>query len=74
MYSQEHFKPIIRSKGLKLANSKKELVAYVNEALEHPEIFTKQCNTILEEIITFRDGTSTDRVVSVIKEVIQEIN
>ena len=74
MYSQEHFKPIIRSKGLKLANSKKELVAYVNEALEHPEIFTKQCNTILEEIITFRDGKSTDRVVSVIKEVIQEIN
>lgn len=72
MYSQEHFKPIIRSKGLKLANSKKEMVGYINEALQFPEKFTKQCNTILDEIITYRDGKSTDRVVEVLRKVVQE--
>lgn len=70
MYGQDHFTPIIKSGGLRLATDRSMLVQLINEALSHPENFTKQCDKVLEEIITFRDGKSTDRVIEVLKQVL----
>ncbi len=70
MYNQQHFQPIIKTRGLRLACSQKELFSYINEALEHPENFTGQCNQILDEIITYRDGKNTDRIVDVLKAIV----
>jgi hypothetical protein len=71
IYYQEHFLPIIHTGGLALAHSKNELVRLVNEALDVPEKFTGKSKKILEEIITYRDGRSTDRVVDVIREAVK---
>lgn len=68
MYNQKHFQPIIDTNGLKLANSRLELINYINEAMQLPENFTRECEAILHEIITYSDGKSTDRVVGVIKQ------
>ena len=68
MYNQDHFKPVLKTKTLKLATSKKEMIRFINEALEHPERFTTNCGETLEEIITYKDGKSTERVLSALKE------
>jgi hypothetical protein len=70
MYQQDHFKPILKTNGLRLATSKEEMISSINEALQKPENFTLKCKDILEEIITYTDGRSTDRVVQAIKEVL----
>ncbi|MCY7421112.1 MAG: CDP-glycerol glycerophosphotransferase family protein [Chitinophagaceae bacterium] len=67
MYYQEHFKPIINSQSLLLAGSKKELIHYINTALANPASVTKNSQKVLEEIITYTDGKSTERVVNIIK-------
>ena len=68
MYNQKHFQPIIDTNGLKLANSRTELINYINDAMQAPENLTRQCEAILNEIITYSDGKSTDRVAGVIKQ------
>ena len=68
LYNQKHFQPIIDTGGLRLASSKNELIALINEAFQYPENFTSRGNLIMEEIITYTDGKSTDRVVSKIRE------
>ncbi len=67
MYQQEHFLPIMETGGLLLATSKKSMIEYVNKALLNPGLYNKKCRIILENIITYTDGKSTDRVASVIK-------
>ncbi len=66
MYLQDHFLPIIETNGLTLANSKAQLIQYVNDALERPDLFNKKCRNILDEIITYADGRSTKRVAEAI--------
>ena len=68
MYLQDHFKPIVESKGLLLAKSKKELVQFINDTLKDPSKYINKSKKILQEIISFDDGKCTDRVASVIKE------
>ena len=70
LYSQKHFQPIIDTGGLCLADSKGEMTHFINEALEQPQNFTQKSKEILEEIITFSDGKSTDRVVNVLKQIL----
>ena len=70
LYNQKHFQPIVKTNGLRLATSKSDLIKNINEALLHPENFTKECKAILNEIITYTDNNSTDRVVKVIKDVL----
>ena len=67
MYGQEHFKPIINSHALLLAGSKKELIYYINIALANSASVTTNSQKVLEEIITYTDGKSTERVVERIK-------
>ena len=68
MYQQEHFLPVIKTGGLLLATSKDLLIKYVNETLERPEFFIAKSRNILQEIITYTDGQSTDRVVQIIED------
>ncbi|MCW3110759.1 MAG: hypothetical protein JWQ09_5265 [Segetibacter sp.] len=68
MYMQEHFIPIIKTGGLLLAKSRKNYIDYINETLRNPEKFISKSNSIIEEIITYSDGKSTERTVQVIKE------
>lgn len=67
MYQQDHFKPIINSQALMLAGSKQQLMSYINKALTNPDSVTQKSQKVLEEIITYTDGKSTDRVVNIIK-------
>ena len=67
IYYQEHFLPIMHTGALVLAHSKEELIRLVNEALEMPQKFTTKSEKILEEIITYTDGRSTDRVIEVLQ-------
>lgn len=71
MYDQDHFKPIVNSKGLQLATSKQQMVNLLNAALTTPGLFTGYCEKVQEEIITYRDGRSTERVLAVLKEALQ---
>jgi hypothetical protein len=67
MYWQEHFIPIMKTNGLSLARSKEQLVAFINEALHMPQEMTKASKRIVDEIITFSDGKSTERLIGTIK-------
>ncbi len=68
MYEQEHYLPIIKSKAVHLAYSQKQLIDLVNDALKNPEKYNQNCKNCVEEIITFTDGKSSERVVDKLKE------
>lgn len=67
MYFQEHYRPIMRSNVINLAHSKPEFIELVNKALHSPEGYTTSCDVCLHEIITYTDGSSTNRAVTAIK-------
>ncbi|CAF0783421.1 unnamed protein product [Rotaria sordida] len=50
MYWQEHFLPIINTKGLSLAESKEQLFDFINEALHNPENMTKANTALLASL------------------------
>ncbi len=62
MYQQEHYLPILRSKVLNIANSRIEMIALVNKALAYPDKMNTHCTDCVEEIITYTDGRSAERV------------
>ncbi len=67
MYYQEHFVPILNTKGLSLAKSKTELIDLINEALYNPDSMTKASKRIVDEIISYSDGKSTDRLIEAVR-------
>jgi hypothetical protein len=67
MYFQEHFLPVINSNVLYLAHSKEHLIHLINETLNDPESFNEGCKKCVEEIITFTDGKSAERVAGILK-------
>ena len=67
LYYQEHFTPIMEAQVVQLASSKEQLVQLVNQALEHPELYNRHCKRCVDEIITYTDGHSANRVVEVLK-------
>jgi hypothetical protein len=71
IYEQEHFLPILNTGGLALAHSKEQLIQLVNRALETPCQFNRQSTKIVEEIITYTDGHSTDRVIKIIQKALE---
>lgn len=66
MYWQEHFIPIMKTGKLLLARSKNNLIDCINKSLTtgNGEIDN---STILENVITYTDGESTERVLSVLQ-------
>lgn len=67
MYYQEHYLPIMKTKVVNLAHSKKGFIDLVNRVIENPSAYTANCKSCVEEIITYSDGQSTSRAVSAIK-------
>jgi len=67
MYWQEHFVPIMKTKGLWLARSTDELMILINKALENERVRDEKNKEILKSVITFGDGKNTERVAEVIK-------
>lgn len=63
MYFQEHFLPIMKVKGLALAESRAQLIEYTNKALVHPQLYTQQSRETLKQIIQFDDGNALERLV-----------
>jgi len=72
MYRQEHFLPILETGGLALANSKVELIQLINESLSRPHDNSNSRKKILDNIITYTDGKSTDRVAMQLKEFLEK--
>jgi hypothetical protein len=66
VYKQEHFLPISQSGGLRIVRTRKELVDSINDALENPARLADGRKNIVNEICTFTDGCSTQRVVRAI--------
>ncbi|HEY4176150.1 MAG TPA: CDP-glycerol glycerophosphotransferase family protein [Kofleriaceae bacterium] len=62
LYEHEHFAPITASGGLDIALSRAELVRAVVSGLEHPSARAAGRKSLVQEIITYTDGHSTDRV------------
>lgn len=67
MYFQEHFIPIVETKGLQLARSSAELMQLINDALTNGKSDESKNGEILKSIISFRDGRSTERVAETVK-------
>ncbi len=67
MYYQEYFLPIMQTNGVLHANSRIELIQFINDALTHPEKYISRSEDILKAIITYTDGNCTNRVVHVLK-------
>ena len=71
MYRQEHFLPILETGGLALANSKEELIRLIAESLSRPLSKSSERRKILDNIITYTDGKSADRVAMQLKEFLE---
>jgi hypothetical protein len=67
MYYQEHYVPIMNANVLNLAYNKDQFIDLVNRVSEHPSAYIDNCDKCVEEIITYRDGKSTDRAAAAIK-------
>lgn len=67
MYRQEHYLPILKTKGLFLAESASHMVSLINAALDTPDQFKGGCAEILRKIVTYTDGKSSERVAGVIR-------
>ena len=72
-YYQEHYSYTTKTKGIALANSKKELIDFINDALQNPSKYITRCDDVLKEVITYTDGHCTERVAAVIENEIAKI-
>ena len=70
LYIREHYIPITNSGGLDVVKSKKQYLTAVNRAFSHPEEHYEGRKKIIEEICTFDDGKSTDRVVEKLRQLV----
>jgi hypothetical protein len=66
MYFQKHFMPIVLGKGIELTNSKEELIAKINEALQTPSKFTSNSMQVLTDMITYTDNRATERIATLL--------
>lgn len=66
IYVTDHYQPILKSGGLRLANSEEELIEWLNRYLSHPEIDRDGREKIIREQYWKFDGKSGERVVQFI--------
>ena len=72
LYFQEHYLPIVSSGAIHFAKSKKDLIYLVNNSLENPSAFIQGNKKCVEEIISFTDGKSAERVAATIQTLLGE--
>jgi hypothetical protein len=64
LYRQEHWQPIARSGGVVAVDDEAALVAAIGRALAHPQDDRDGRRRLLEDLLTFEDGRSSERVAS----------
>jgi hypothetical protein len=74
MYHQEHFRSILNSGVLQLAYSFQELALLINNALANGETDKCKNEKMLNSVISFQDGKSTERVAEVLKDFLTSKN
>lgn len=70
LYIREHYLPITNSGGLELVYSRGQFASAINNALEHPEQRAEGRRKIVEEICTYSDGRSKERLLQGLKSLI----
>ncbi len=71
VYLQEHYLPITNSGGLDIVRSRTELIAAVRSGLDNPGRLSKGRKKLVEEICTYSDGRSTERVLAATRSFIE---
>jgi len=61
-YRTEHYKKALDTRGIRLVNSEKELVSWVNQYLEDPSLHKKERVELVKQQCKFIDGKSGERV------------
>ena len=67
-YDFEHYSNVIKTKGVRLARTEGELIKYINNYLENPELDKKGRELLREKLLYKCDGKSGERVVKAILE------
>ena len=65
-YKTDHFKKVLRARGIRLAGNRQELIGLVNGYLRDPSLDREQRRRFVEEQCWRLDGKSGERVASVI--------
>lgn len=65
-HDYEHPQPIIKSGGVRIVNSKEELLSWVSAYLRNPSLDAQGRKIIVREQVQFSDGRSTERLRDVI--------
>jgi len=71
VYYQEHFLPIVESKGVAIVRSRQDLIQSVRTGFTNPEEQSEGRRRIVQEICTFDDGRCTERVGSAVREFVK---
>ena len=61
-FQYSHYIDIVESKGVKIANSEKELNEFINRYLNDSTLDSAGRNQIVDNQCSFRDGKSSDRL------------
>lgn len=73
IYLREHYLPIMKTGGLEITLSRKELMQTVNNAFREPNRLSENRKRISQEICTYSDGMSTERVNQALRSFIEKI-
>lgn len=74
LYLREHYLPITNSGGLDIVYNRDELINALNQAMLMPEKKQTERIKMVEEIVTFTDGQSTQRVNLALQEFLSELS
>ncbi|MFY9493287.1 MAG: CDP-glycerol glycerophosphotransferase family protein [Minisyncoccia bacterium] len=69
-YRVDWYIPIIKSGGVKLAESEEELSGYINDYLKNPNLDSAGRKEIFNQYVKFRDGNSSTRSVEILSKII----
>jgi len=61
-YEYTHYKRVVEAEGVRVAKNKEELLKYINDYLENPELDREGREKIVEEQCYYTDGKSGERV------------
>ena len=73
LYLREHYLPITNSGGLDIVYSRDEFINGLNQAMLMPEKKQTERIKMVEEIVTFTDGQSTQRVNLALQEFLSDL-
>lgn len=74
IYNYDHYQPILKSGGLRLAYSKKELFDQINMYLNHPETDREGRSKIIQEFCGEIDGKGGERIYNYVMKYLNNTN